>query len=359
VVLWPVLAWACLAAGCAGVPMPPPANAGFRTPTPYRHPGPKAGLGQRESVYLSNRVTLNDVGYQVGLAPTDPPRLFKYLSESGAPDLAAKLRQASIASENWEKTAEATQAAGGFLPVPAVFAPLKGLGTGLLSGAARQQALDRAPFEDAARQYNLRLLKALSLPQTEAWAAPRRGLPAPLDQVKPALAPNAELADWIWDRSFHSQEPAHNYLAELGPAPGTRPATPGQALCVGGQDIDRRSIEAYMRSQDSGPVADAYASGMATQTAGHWTTVGGLLALVGGVVALVYLREDPQSQALPVTAILGGLVAMPVGIVIADNGTGDSKRAILTFNLLIPNRLRLRLNLPPQPPADAAPGQDP
>ncbi|HTA16240.1 MAG TPA: hypothetical protein VK786_00665, partial [bacterium] len=273
---------------------------------------------QRESLYVSNRATANAVGFQVGLVPMDTSLFSDHLIFSGAPDLAKSLRGSAFVAGTLGAVAQAGHLGVPFLPG---FAWQQG-GNALVdvfNGLSRNTT--KNADESIAQQYNLRLLQALSLPYP-AWAAPHKQPPAPLDASDVVTGLNEGMDDWVWDRSIHLGGSPNRYL-------------------IGGLDTDPGRIGPYMRSQGCVAEAEAYEDGRPMAAVGPWVTLGGTVLLIGGLLG--ELLSHPPNGDWPTLALVGGVVALPIGITLTLEGNKKVRHSIVAFDANLPGLLRMRL----------------
>ena len=314
------LAW--MVAGCAG-PGLPPVTEGFHAPRPFQAPAAGAAPGRRQMEFESYRAILIDGGFQVGRVPMNAETFARHLDASGFPDLEKDFAGSMATAQGLGVASTTANLISPFLP--SRFLRRVGSWIGFFTGAASVVEADSA-VRRAAWGYNQRLLQALALPPDEADMAPVGGLPAPLDSGPVLTGPNESLGDWVWSRCFHA-------------------SVPGGRTLVGGLPIGSGRVPEYLASQDSPDLAARYVSGSRESTLGGVVPVVGLVAFLAGASAA--LNDSGQQQSWGAPVMLGGLLAVPVGVVVGFQGAGRSGGALLEFNARVPGLLQARLGTAP------------
>jgi|GEM_PF-5201456 len=304
--------------GCADL-SPGLARTGFGHPVPFRTPQPGATLAERRRLYLEHRVTVNQAGFQVGLAPTDGSGLAEYLGQSGNAEACLRLSSA-LGRQGQIDQAMALAPLGALWPVGLVAAAVAAPVLIRADEAKRAIAMEGL---NAALSEDQRLARVLGLPVDPGDAIHPDGLPGPLKGACVDVGTNRSLADWAWDRSVHRG--MEGWLA-------------------GGRPLPQDRVLDYLRSQGADDEAGRYARGQGLRKTGDWLTLGGLTAIglsLGAYLYAAYHRQATPTWAAPIG--ISGLVGAPLGYLVSVAAGGLEDEVLADFNQGMPGRLRLHL----------------
>lgn len=328
---------------------PPFGSEGFHAPVAFNSATTSASLSLREQLYASSRLTVNAIGFQIGFVPANTKILDAYLEASGASDLKSQANPDKYV----QYRGPPLQAPGPLISDPGLPSLLSfalgaysdgsklpsSLGANAMnSGSAMGYSkIQVNGLESMATQYNLRILRDLSLTAYPSWASPERGLPRPLSSTVPVIARNMDQKDWIWYRSIHSWDVKYSHQLDLFRDMET------SDMLVGGQEVTWEQLTNYMRSQDNPALASQMKSGIATYRSSLWFEIPSLLLGVAGAIAYASQPDNPPtwgSVALISGAGLGFAVAW-----FHHQGRKKTHAAAAAFNATLPGLLQQRAAL--------------